>query len=248
MASMPQQTHASFPSRPYSSTLAHHNKLPPTNTSRDHNRLERERGSQAQVSSTNALNNITDEQREEINEAFSLFDLDKDGRIDYHEFKVALKALGFDLPKPSILNLLTTHGSPPTQATGHAKNPNSSPPARLLLTLPAFQNIAAKLISERDPRDEILRAFALFDADDKGIISLDDLRRVARELGEGLEEEELAAMIEEFDLDGKGGAINASSIKIPNHATLQVVAKFSGGETHSAPGLTILPQAVATNH
>lgn len=73
MASMPQQTHVSFPSRPYSSTLAHHNKLPSTNTSRDHNRLDRERGSQAQVSSINALNNITDEQREEINEAVCSF-------------------------------------------------------------------------------------------------------------------------------------------------------------------------------
>ena len=35
---------------------------------------------------------------------------------------------------------------------------------------------------------------------------LEDLKRVARELGEtGLEEEELRAMIEEFDLDGSGG-------------------------------------------
>jgi centrin-3 len=75
----------------------------------------------------------------------------------------------------------------------------------MLLNLAAFQTVASKLISERDPREEILRAFALFDAEDKGIISLDDLRRVARELGEGLEEDELAAMIEEFDLEGKGG-------------------------------------------
>jgi centrin-3 len=74
-----------------------------------------------------------------------------------------------------------------------------------VLTLQAFQTIAAKLISERDPREEILRAFALFDTEDKGIISLEDLRRVARELGEGLEEDELVAMIEEFDLEGKGG-------------------------------------------
>ena len=79
------------------------------------------------------------------------------------------------------------------------------PPGRLTLTLQSFQTIAAKLISERDPRDEILRAFALFDTEDKGIISLEDLRRVARELGEGLEEEELIAMIDEFDLEGKGG-------------------------------------------
>jgi len=79
------------------------------------------------------------------------------------------------------------------------------PAGRLVLTLPAFQVIAAELISKRDPRDEILRAFALFDTEDKGFINLDDLRRVARELGEGLEEDELLAMIEEFDLEGKGG-------------------------------------------
>ena len=147
---------------------------------------------------------------------FGLFDLDKDQHIDYHEFKVALKALGFDLPKSEILTLLITHGVPP-ETKLQQQQPQSSrhqsqnqqqtpvPPGRLLLTLPAFQIIAAQLIGNRDPRDEILRAFALFDTEDKGMISLEDLRRVARELGEGLEEEELVAMIEEFDLEGKGG-------------------------------------------
>lgn len=64
--------------------------------------------------------------------------------------------------------------------------------------------LAARMIAARDPRDEILRAFQLFDAEGKGSISLADLRRVARELGEGLQEEELQAMIEEFDMDGDG--------------------------------------------
>lgn len=107
------------------------------------------------------------------------------------------------MSKPELLELLTAHGQP---KDGSKPPPNQpTPPSRLYLTLPAFQAIASQLIAARDPRDEILRAFNLFDGDGKGMITLDDLRRVARELGEGLEEEELAAMIEEFDLEGKGG-------------------------------------------
>lgn len=185
------------------------------NTGRDLNRLERERAPHGQTGASNHINIISDEQREEINEAFSLFDLDKDQRIDYHEFKVALKALGFDLPKPTIYNLIKNHGSPsPSQATGLGKSTNSTHPTRLLISQNSFQSIAAKLIAERDPRDEINRAFDLFDIEGKGMINLNDLRRVAQELGEGLEEEELAAMIDEFDLDGKGGVGKEEFLKI----------------------------------
>lgn len=61
------------------------------------------------------------------------------------------------------------------------------------------------MIAARDPREEISRAFDLFDVEGKGRIELGDLRRVARELGEGLQEEELQAMIDEFDIRGEGG-------------------------------------------
>ena len=103
---------------------------------------------------------------------------------------------------------------PPLNPPAPQQQQPQTSPGRLHLTLPAFQTIAATLISQRDPRDEILRAFALFDTDDKGMISLDDLRRVARELGEGLEENELVAMIEEFDLDGKGGVGREEFVQI----------------------------------
>ena len=122
-----------------------------------------------------------------------------------------MKALGFDLPKSEILSILTANGVPAPSAAaaaaGKGSPSNPQPPTRLLIGLPQFQAVMAARILARDPRDEILRAFALFDEGDKGTISLADLRRVARELGEGLEEEELLAMIEEFDLDGDG-AIN----------------------------------------
>lgn len=52
---------------------------------------------------------LTDEQRQEIREAFDLFDTDKDGAVDYHELKVAMRALGFDLKKAEVLKLLRDH-------------------------------------------------------------------------------------------------------------------------------------------
>lgn len=125
-----------------------------------------------------------------------------------------MKALGFDLPKPEILSILQSHGTPSSPPPASSSNPNPNninnqqqypyTHSRLLLPFPQFQTVMAQKILARDPREEILRAFELFDEGGKGKINLSDLRRVARELGEGLEEEELAAMIEEFDLDGDG--------------------------------------------
>ncbi|KAH8697661.1 hypothetical protein BGW36DRAFT_407632 [Talaromyces proteolyticus] len=176
----------------------------------------------------NPLNRLTEEQREEINEAFTLFDLDRDRHLDYHELRVALRALGFTLPKQELISLLTTYGVPRPQvqqqqgqaqgqqSSQHQNKPNPPPhPSSLLMPLSAFQTVTSHKILERDPREEILRAFELFDEGGKGFIDLEDLRRVARELGEtGLEEDELRAMIEEFDLEGVGGVTRDGFLSI----------------------------------
>ncbi|KAL9090620.1 MAG: hypothetical protein Q9159_001867 [Coniocarpon cinnabarinum] len=159
-----------------------------------------------------AFADLTEDQRDEVDQAFKLFDLDQDTRIDYHELKVALKALGFEVPKAEILSILQTYGTSvntSSQAQGQGQQNKDGggggyTHTKLLLPLKEFQGLVAQRILARDPREEILRAFELFDEGQKGKISLQDLERVARELGEGLQHEELVAMIEEFDLDGDG--------------------------------------------
>lgn len=58
---------------------------------------------------THSRPDLSEEQKQEIKEAFELFDTDKDGYLDYHELKVAMRALGFDLKKAEVLKLLRDH-------------------------------------------------------------------------------------------------------------------------------------------
>ena len=131
---------------------------------------------------------LSEEQKQEVREAFELFDTDKNGLIDTHEAKVAMRALGFDVKKDEVLRLMEEVGSEGSQT----------------LSLFNFVEIMTDKISERDPRDEMLRAFQLFDDDATGRITLKNLRRVARDLGETMTDEELQAMIDEFDKDQDG--------------------------------------------
>lgn len=49
---------------------------------------------------------LTEEQRQEIKEAFDLFDTDNTGRIDAKELKVAMRALGFEPKREEIRKII----------------------------------------------------------------------------------------------------------------------------------------------
>jgi centrin-1 len=50
---------------------------------------------------------LTEEQKQEIKEAFDLFDTDGSGSIDAKELKVAMRALGFEPKKEEIRKMIS---------------------------------------------------------------------------------------------------------------------------------------------
>eukprot|EP00162_Nutomonas_longa_P008632 comp18672_c0_seq1/m.33833 comp18672_c0_seq1/g.33833 ORF comp18672_c0_seq1/g.33833 comp18672_c0_seq1/m.33833 type:complete len:172 (+) comp18672_c0_seq1:31-546(+) len=147
---------------------------------------------------------LTQDQKNEIREAFELFDSDHTGQIDYHELKVAMRALGFDVKKEEVKGILAEHDKEGSGTIG----------------MNEFVEIMTERIANRDPAEEIAKAFRLFDDDGTGKISLKNLRRVAKELGENMNDDELQAMIDEFDRDNDGMIDESEFMSIMKHANL----------------------------
>jgi Ca2+-binding EF-hand superfamily protein len=54
-----------------------------------------------------------------------------------------------------------------------------------------FLNLMTARISDKDSREDIQKVFTLFDDEKTGTVSLKNLRRVAKELGETMDDSEL---------------------------------------------------------
>merc|ERR1711977_681578 len=67
-----------------------------------------------------------------------------------------------------------------------------------------FLGMMTAKMGEKDTREDIEKVFKLFDDDNTNKISSRNLARVAEELGENIDDEELQDMINQADRDGDG--------------------------------------------
>ena len=133
---------------------------------------------------------LSDEKKGEIKEAFDLFDTSGNATIDAKEIKVAMMALGFETKgrKEEIAEIIK----------------QADPEGNGIIEFPEFLEVMSAKMLERDPYEEMLEVFKLFDDDGTEKISLKNLKRVAAELGENLTGDELQEMLEEADGDCDG--------------------------------------------
>jgi len=67
-----------------------------------------------------------------------------------------------------------------------------------------FLDMMTARMSDRDTRDDINKVFRLFDEEGTQTITIKNLRKVARELGETMSDEELNEMIARADSNSDG--------------------------------------------
>nr|XP_058147926.1 centrin-2-like [Dasypus novemcinctus] len=124
---------------------------------------------------------LTEEQKQEIWEVFYLFDADGIGTIDVKELKVAMRALGFEPKKEEIKKMICK-----IDKEGRGK-----------MNFSDFLTVMTQKMSEKDTKEEMLKAFKLFNYDEAGKISFKNLKCLAKDLGENLTDEKMQEMIDE---------------------------------------------------
>ncbi|XP_027078523.1 caltractin [Coffea arabica] len=131
---------------------------------------------------------LTQQKKQEIREAFELFDTDNSGTIDAKELNVAMRALGFELTEEEINRMIAEVDKDGSGA----------------IDFDEFVHMMTAKIGERDSKEELMKAFHIIDQDKNGKISIADIQRISRELGENFTERDIQEMVEEADRDHDG--------------------------------------------
>ncbi|XP_038283877.1 LOW QUALITY PROTEIN: centrin-2-like isoform X1 [Canis lupus familiaris] len=146
---------------------------------------------------------LTEEQKQETQEAFDLFDADGIGTIDVKELKMAMRALGLEPQKEEIKKMISEIDR---EWTGK-------------MNFSDFLTVMTQKISEKDTKEEILKTFKLFNDDETGKIRFKNLKHVAKESSENLTDEKLQKMIDEADRHGDR-EVNEKFLHVMNKTSL----------------------------
>jgi len=131
---------------------------------------------------------INEEEIEELREAFELFDTDGNGTIDPNELKSAMKNLGLEAKNHTVYQMISDIDK---NGTGD-------------IDFDEFLDLMTVKLGDSDSEEDVRKVFDLFDDDKTGYITIQNLKRVAKDLDENMSDAELLEMIERADSDQDG--------------------------------------------
>jgi centrin-1 len=140
----------------------------------------------APKSPARAEKGLSQDQIDEIQEAFNLFDVESSGSIDYRELKAAMKALGVQVKKEELRKMITD-----VDADGSGS-----------VEFPEFLTMMTAKMNDNDSREEVGKVYKMFT--ESGKLEFKDFKKVAKELGENMGEDDLKSMFDHADHSNLG--------------------------------------------
>ena len=134
---------------------------------------------------------LTEEEIAEYQDAFDVFDKDRDGKITAQELGMVMRNLLVDKP-PTEDELQDMLREWDTDGNG-------------TIDLQEFlAMMMAKNSSGRNSKEELLEAFKVFDKNNDGFIDREELKRVMNALDQEVTDQEAEEMINKCDINGDG--------------------------------------------
>ena len=112
-----------------------------------------------------------------------MFDQDGDGTITLNELRTVMQSLGQNPTDQELEDMIN-------EVDNDGNNE---------IDFEEFLTLMARNMQDLDEEKVIKQGFSVFDTDEDGKITLDDLRRVMESLGEQLNENQLVEIIKELD-------------------------------------------------
>jgi Ca2+-binding EF-hand superfamily protein len=138
----------------------------------------------------NRFQSLSQEEYDEIKQAFELFDTNSTGRINPQELKQAMQSLGFDSRNPTIYDMICELDTPDAQRKGG-------------IDIDQFVEAINNKLGDKETKEGIRRIFQLFVSDpDSTSITANDLKKIAKELGETMSKEDFDDMLKRASSSG----------------------------------------------
>ena len=131
---------------------------------------------------------IKDPKTRELNEAFRMFDRDKDGLINYIELGYVLQSQGFNLSNQELIDMISDVD----------ENEDDK------ITFEEFLILMHSRLKKADIENELNEAFNAYDKNGKGVISVKEFKRIINTLGDKICDEEVDEIIQKVDPKNNG--------------------------------------------